>query len=170
MYKKEIKLEDNEIPAIINKETGEIKALEPRPNNFPEGKGKFKEYEKYHITNDRFNKVMLAGNFLSYEEVGIISYMSSIAEINTNSLYPLSNDSSTYQLQEWFNVDRKKIKKILDKFFRLGVFLEITYYSASQERELTYWVLNPNISWKGRLRDDSIFTHFKDTLVTKLLS
>jgi len=165
-YTKEVKLKHDEVAAKINTRTGEVIEVKQRPNNLPEGKSKL-DYKKYHITNDLF-ATRVKGIF-SYEEIGIVTYMSSIAEINTNSLKPLTNETSAVILGEKFGIDRKKVKKIFDKLFNWGVYLQLTYYSYSEDAKVTYWVLNPFISWKGNLKDDSIYTHFKDTNLTKLL-
>lgn len=166
MYKREIKLENYEVPAKINKKTGEVKEVRYRANNIPDGKSRL-DYRKYHISNDLF--ATRVQNVFTYEEIGIVSYMSSIAEINTNSLKPLTNETSAVELSERFGIDRRKVKKIFDKLFHWGVYLQITYYSYLEDAKVTYWVLNPFISWKGNLKDDSLFTHFYDTNLTKLL-
>lgn len=168
-YERTIKLKHNERAAKIDMETGNVTELPARANNMPEGKSKL-DYDRYHISNDRFIKQSLAAGLLNNEELGIITHMSSIAEINTNSLRPLDNDTTAITLGEKFGVNRKKIKTIFDKFFKLGVFMQLNYYSYSEDKNVTYWVLNPNISWKGRLKDDSIFLHFRDTIVSKMLS
>lgn len=167
-YEKTVRLKHHEKAAKINTWTGEVKEVADRPNNIPDGKSKL-DYERYHISNDKFIKAVISTGVLDYEHLGIISYMSSIAEINTNSLRPLTNDTTAVDLAEKFGINRKKVKVIFDKLFKVGVFLQLNYYSYSEDREVTYWVLNPYISWKGKLKDDSIFSHFKDTTIAKLL-
>ena len=61
-----------------------------------------------------------------------------------------------FQMKAEFAVsDYKEYQKALDKY-------------KNELKE--YWVLNPNISWKGRLKDDSIFKHFSNTDISKLIS
>lgn len=167
-YEQTVKLPHNKKLVSVDIETGDMKELPKRMNNIPQGKSKL-DYERYHISNDKFIKAIISTGVLDYEHLGIISYMSSIAEINTNSLRPLTNDTTAVDLAEKFGINRKKVKVIFDKLFKVGVFLQLNYYSYSEDREVTYWVLNPYISWKGKLKDDSIFSHFKDTTIAKLL-
>jgi hypothetical protein len=49
----------------------------------------------------------------------------------------------------------------------LGVYAHIRIH----ETEISeYWILNPYISWKGKLKSDSIFVQFANTKISKLLS
>jgi hypothetical protein len=168
IYDKPIKLQHNEIPGKINQETGEVKPIEKRKNNIPDGKSLL-DYEKFHLKNDKLSKVALNLKILSYEELGVIDYMCTLSEFGTNSLKPINNETSLVDLESIFSIPRQRIKSVFQKLFRLGVYLEITYFSAKEEKELTYWVLNPYISWKGRLKDDSMFSHFSDCYITKLI-
>ncbi len=115
-------------------------------------------------------KKALSTNLLNNEELGIIAHMSSIAEINTNSLRPLTNNVTLKDLSERFKVPIKRVEKIFKKLFNMGVYSQLNYFSYSENQEVVYWVLNPYISWKGNLKNDSIFSAFQDTMVFKLLS
>jgi len=168
MYTAQIKLRHNEVPAKIDLETGEIMEINKKPNNIPDGKSKL-DYDRFHIKNDRLSNLVKNG-IISHEENSIISLMCSMAEMGTNALKPITDDTSLLLLGDHFSINRHRVGKVIDRLRILGVFLQIRYYSDSQQKELTYWVLNPNISWKGRLKDDSMFMHFSDTTITKLLS
>ena len=51
MYTQIIKLKDNELPAKINVETGEVKEVDHKKNNIPEGKSKL-GYDNFSIINN----------------------------------------------------------------------------------------------------------------------
>ena len=167
-YEKTIKLKHHERPAKIDSSTGEVIEIKERPNNIPDGKSLL-NYERFHMKNDKLAKVAKQTGLLSYEDLGIIDYMCTISEMGTNSLKPLTDDTSTRDLESLFDIPKNRVKKVFDKLFNLGVYLQITYYSAREDQKLTYWVLNPYISWKGKLRNDSMFKHFNDTAITKLI-
>jgi len=167
-YEQLLNLKHHEKAAKINTETGQITELPKRMNRIPKGKSKL-DYERYHISNDVFIKKALSTNLLTNEELGIVTHMSSIAEINTNSLRPLTNDVTLKDLSARFQVPIKRVEKIFKKLFSLGVYAQLNYFSYSENQEVTYWVLNPYISWKGTLKNDSIFSAFADTLVCKLV-
>jgi hypothetical protein len=164
-YTQELKLKHNEVAAKIDKETGEIKEVNKRPNNFPKGTG-------VHVMEDFFKMntslvLRLKGTkILSMEEIGIITYMAAVSEFNTNSLKPLNNDTTVLELVDIFGIGKNRVNKVLDRLYRLGVYLQIKIYENSDKE---YWVLNPNISWKGRTIKDSMFSHFKNTTISKLL-
>lgn len=166
-YVKDLKLKHHEIPAKIDKRTGqvtEILDVERSGSNIPKGKSLLK-YDRFNIVNSTlFVKLT---KYFTMEELGVISYMASIAEFNTNSLKPLSDETSLRELEEIFNISKNRIGKITDKLFKFGVFLQIKVHVESVKE---YWVLNPYISWKGRLKNDSIFEHFIGTDITKLIS
>lgn len=162
---KELKLKDNEAAHVVNKETGEYRELKKRPNNIPKGKSLLNY--KFTKLNQSVIKKLKSQNIFNMEEIGVITYMASICEYNTNSLKPLSNDSSVRELEDFFGINKNRVKKILDNLFKRGVYLSIKIYE-NEEKE--YWVLNPWISWKGKLQDDSIFTHFKDTFITRVIA
>lgn len=168
MYKVEVKLNHNEVAAKVNTETGDTKLVKFRPNNLPEGKSKL-DYQRYHISNDLFANRMLSQGILNNEELGIIAHMGSMVEINTNSLRPLTDDTTMKELAERFFVDRRRVDKIFKKLYTLGVYMQMRYFSDSEKKEVEYWVLNPYISWKGNLKNDSIFAAFIDTTIARLL-
>lgn len=168
MYTQNLKLKHNEVPAKIDMETGEVITISRRVNNLPEGKSKL-DYDRFHIKNDNLSNLVRNG-IITHEENSIISLMCSMAEMGTNALKPITDETSLLLLADEFSVNRNRIGKVIERLRTLGVFLQIRYFSHSQQKDVTYWVLNPNISWKGRLKDDSIFNHFHDTTITKLLN
>lgn len=163
-YTTSVTLKHNQKPAYEDMETGEYKTLTRRPANIPVGMQKLK-YKSFSILNGNF--IPKVGHFFSNEELGVIFHMISIADFNTNSMKPLCDDLSIRDKAVYLNIKKDKVKVITDKLFKMGVYLSIKVYE-NEEKE--YWVLNPNISWKGRLVQDSIFLHFQETAISKLLS
>lgn len=158
------KLNHHEALVKVNKETGEMTELPYKSNNIPEGKHKL-DYKKFGMMNMEVVKKL--NNFLTKEELGIIMYMTSICEMGNNSLKPFSDDLSLRELESLLDIPRARVKKVIEKLFKLGAFMSIRIY---EEEEKTYWVLNPSIFWRGRLRDDSLFHTFSKTTISNLIS
>ena len=164
MYEQVLKLNNNEQAAKVNSETGEITPIKKRMNNIPEGTSKL-DYDNFSIVNNV--AIQRLGELLDNEELGVILHMISISDFNSNSLSPLCDELSIRDKASILRINKNRVKSITDKLFRLGVYLSIRVY---EDQEKEYWVLNPNISWRGKLVKDSIFIHFQNTSVTKLLS
>lgn len=164
MYTKELKLEHNELPAKINQETGEVKVIKPRPNNIPEGQS-FLDYKKFGMLNIELTKKL--EKYFSNTELSIILKLINRCEFKTNSLKPFNDDTSVRLLAEEFNLSINTVPKVFKKLFDMGVYLQIKISEDSTVNE--YWVLNPYIFWRGKLKEDSLFTRFEKTDVTKLL-
>jgi reverse gyrase len=165
MYTQTIKLKDNELPAKINVETGEVKEVNHKKNNIPEGKSKL-GYDNFSITNNKM--AMILEKHCSNEELGIIYKMISKSEFNTNSLNPLTDDTSIRDLANEFNVGKNKVIKIFSKLFELGVYAQISIANDINYGK-PYWILNPYISWKGNLINSDIKRHFISTKIVKEL-
>jgi hypothetical protein len=158
-----IRLEDNEVLAKINAETGEIKEIKSRPNNIPEGMSRL-DYQNFGIIN--LDMLPILQKYLTHTEISIVVSMILKADYNSNSLAPLSNETSIRDLAEIFNISPTIVKKTFEKLFNLGVYgkLEVATDSGNE-----FWILNPYIYWKGKLKNDSIFKHFANTDIAKLL-
>jgi reverse gyrase len=166
-YTREITLDDNEIPAKVNVETGELTTLKPkRKTKLPKGKSKL-NYKTFQIVNAEASKLLISG--LTKEELGLVYVMIQMSEYNSNSLDPLTDETSMVKLSEHFGVDRERIGKLLKRLFEAGVYNTYTYFSATYNRKVTSWVLSPYVSWRGKTVDDSLFEHFKDTNLAKAL-
>lgn len=164
MYTREVKLKHDEIAASINIETGEIKELSRRPNNLPDGKSKL-DYSNFSIINNEMLRVLF--NECSALEIKVILHMVYMSEFATNSLKPLSDETSYRELSKIFNIDDKTVKNLLTRLKYLGVYLQLNITEVDGAKE--YWVLNPYISWKGKLKSDSLFITFANTRIVKLL-
>jgi len=162
-YSKEVKLQDNEIPAKINVETGEVVPVKGRVSNIPIGK----EIHKY----DSFSKVnQKALNFLTKiltnEELGIVLKMIQKADYETNIMKPLNDETSYRTLAKEFGVNKDKIKLCLNKIFSLGTYMQT--HVANGEDEF-YWTLNPYLAWKGKFIPNDIKVYFNKTDIAKFV-
>jgi hypothetical protein len=164
MYTKQITLEHNELPAKISQETGEVTILKQRPNNIPEGKS-YLNYNKFGMLNIELSKKL--EKYFSNTELSIIFKLINRCEFNTNSLKPFNDETSIRTLAEEFNLSTTTVPKVFNKLFDMGVYLQIKISEDSQVNE--YWVLNPYIFWRGKLKDDSLFVRFSNTDISKLL-
>ena len=165
MYTQTIKLKDNELPAKINVETGEVKEVNHKKNNIPEGKVKL-DYEEFVIVNQKLYNALTILK-LNDTEIKLIHHLIGISKFNSNSLEPLHDDLQVRYKDELLNINKSNVNKITQRLFEIGVFLKIEVYTNNL---IKYWVLNPYISWKGNLVSDSLKQHFKDCVITKLLS
>lgn len=164
MYKTELKLNHNEVPAKVNIETGEVLTINKRPNNLPEGKSKL-DYNNFSIINNDMLRVLF--DECNSNELKVILHMVYMSEFGNNSLKPLGDELSYRELSRIFNIDDKTIKTILTRLKYLGVYLQLNITEVDGAKE--YWVLNPYISWKGKLKNDSLFITFANTRIVKLL-
>lgn len=164
-YNRGIALNHEEQLCKFNHNTGELKEIKLPHNNIPEGKSIHKMKDFFKMNSQLMNRLKHSG-LLTMEEIGVITYMSTMAEWNTNSLKPLNNDTSTRMLSEIFLINRNKVSKVLDKLFKLGVYMQVKIH---KDDIIDYWILNPNISWKGTLANDSLFYHFEGTAINALL-
>lgn len=164
MYTTNLRLKHNEIPAKVDIDTGEVLTINRRPNNFPDGKSKL-DYEEFGMINIKMLRVLREE--CSRTEISIIMHMVDLSEFGTNSLRPLNDETSYRELGKVFDLDHKTIKDIFVKLKYLGVYLQLNITEVDGAKE--YWVLNPYISWKGRLKTDSLFITFANTRIVKLL-
>ena len=164
MYSRTIKLEDNEIPAKINKETGEIiEEKQPRKyNRLKEGETMVLPEALFHKGFDFTNQFLMSK--LNKTEWWILSVMISKAKPNTNSLEPLDDETSFRELELIFNTDRRILRAALKKLFDLGVYARFSVAEVNNPCQ-TYWILNPYISFKGRVTRTDIIRLFDNTII-----
>lgn len=165
MYEKTIKLNHNEVAAKVNRETGEVTAVPNRPNNIPQGKKLMKGDNFYKGSVEADALLITLLDPLEYRVVGI---MRSRAKMNTNSLEPLNDETSLKELAEHLLVSRNRINTVITKLRNLGVFatFEVVNHGHIQKK---VWILNPSISFKGRIISEEIIHLFSETSITKLL-
>ena len=162
MYKKEIKLNDCEIPAKINLETGEITEIREIFRVLPENKDVWLKEEKFTKMFTYSWRFLVKE--LSAEELKVLIVMTTMAHAGTNALPPLNDELSMVSLEDVFLISRKRLPKILKRLFDLGVYAKFEVAKIDEPFK-KYWILNPYVSFKGRLIDHSIIELFFDTRV-----
>jgi hypothetical protein len=163
-YSTTVHLNHDELPASVNAQTGEVKLINNnKKNNLPEGKSVF--------SSENFGKIDLDAltvmkQILTREERDIVMTMISLAQFNTNALFPLNEKTTQKELCETFDIGKNQIQKYINNLYDLGVFAQfkIAKYGLKE-----YWILNPYICFKGRTIQDSIFQNFKGTKITDLI-
>lgn len=163
MYNKTIKLRNNEVAAKLNVETGELTTIKNSVNNIPSGKSIFST-ESFSKLN--CNAIPVLRKCFNAHEIAIIFQMIHMSEFHTNCLIPLSNSTTQKELAETFGVGKNQIQKYLTHLFNLGVFAQ---FKISKYGLKEYWILNPYISFKGKVIEDSIFINFQNTEITNLI-
>ena len=161
-YERTIKLKDNEAPVILNKDTGEIKEIRTIFNSMPEGKEHWMKNEKF-VKMFSYSWKYLTMR-LNSDELKVLVIMTLMVEPGTNALTPLNDEVSMLQLQSVFGIERRKMPNILKKLFDIGVYAKFEV-SKITEGYKKYWILNPYVSFKGRLIDSEIIKLFYDTEV-----
>jgi hypothetical protein len=162
MYKRTITLEDNQSPAKVNRETGEIEELRNIFNSIPDDK---ELWLKSHTFSKMFtHSWKFLAKKLNSDELKVLVIMVTMAKIGTNSMPPLNDSVSMSRLEEHFGVSRKKMPKILDNLYRIGCYGKFKVATV-EEPYKQYWILNPYISFKGRLIPKDIARLFNGTMV-----
>lgn len=164
MYTRNLKLQDNEIPAKIDLETGEIIEIRNIFNSIPEGK-------ELWLKNEKFSKMFTyswkyLAKALRPDELKVLIIMSLMAQPSTNSMPPLNEEVSMLQMEEYFGVSRKRLPHIFKALFDIGVFARFEV-AMDEEFYKKYWILNPYISFKGRLISSDIAKLFYGTKIEK---
>lgn len=162
MYTKELTLQHNEIPASINIETGEIKEFKPFKSHKLKDNSMevFKHDQPYQRTFTRAWLLLeTQTNTLEYK----VAYnMGLMAKAYTNSLEPLTPESTVRQVSELLNIDRNKVTSIIDKLYKLGVIAKFEVYNRNEIYQ-NYWVFNPYLSFNGKTIKKEVTTLFDKT-------
>lgn len=164
MYTRNLKLKDFEVPAKINKETGEITEVRNVFNAIGESKQVFGDKTLFRKTFEDVDKFLITN--LSDTEYKVVMMMALMAAPSTNSLEPLDDTTSMRALEKHFNVDRRRIVKVLNKLFSLGVYAKFKIAEVNNPYK-NYWILNPYISFKGKIIDSDIVKLFQNTVIAK---
>ena len=162
----EIKLNSNEQVAILNVETGEIIVQKKRGR--PKGTIK-KEGLEVWLPNAQFQKHFpqswkwLRDNTTDTEFKAAYA-LANLAKAYTNSLEPLNDSTIIPDLVEATGVSKNLINVTLHKLWKLGVYAKFEVYDRSKPYT-KYWILNPYLSFNGKLINSDIAQLFKGTYV-----
>lgn len=160
MYNKEIKLNDNELPAKINSETGEVTVIDTVSHKRNPDAVVFEPQAKFSKHYDK------SWQYLYYRtsplEYKVATFIAMKAKPFTNSLEPLNDDTSVRELAAYCDISTGKVKPTFDKLFDLGVFgkFEVVDESKNHTR---YWILNPYLSVHSKAVDKGIMILFQNT-------
>jgi biotin operon repressor len=155
-------------PALVDMNTGEILSMpNKRPNNLPNGKQFYDTKEEFYKGYVKADNVLLS--LLTPLEYRVVSIMRMKSKMNTNSLDPLSDESSLTDIATQLNIHRNSVNKIISRLRELGIFATFEVTNQYGQR-IKSWILNPVISFKGKTISTEIIGLFSDTMITKLVS
>lgn len=168
MYEQNLMLQDNEVAAKTNLETGEYIEVRKRPNNL--AKARVEYFKPKSIFTKQYS---VAWNYLekvlSTAEYKMAHRMCIMAKMNTNSLEPLNDNTATLELAEHFNVSRNHVKHMLNNLFNHGVFAK--FELVKEDYDYTkYWILNPYLSFSGNVIKTDIADLFIGTKIERLVN
>lgn len=163
MYTKEVKLLDHQRLAIIDDQTGEIKEVRSKPSN-NENAVKFDagKFVKHH-TGAWSHLALLTTKF----EYAVANMMSNHIKMFSNSLQPLSDDTTVSELSKQFGISMGKVKSTFDRLFQLGVYGKFEICEKDTVRK-KYWIFNPYLSFNGQAIDKGVKDLFSETIFAKL--
>ena len=162
MYTKTISLKDNESAAKVDKETGDIKIYTSIINSIPIDK---ELWLKSHTFSKMFtHSWKFLSKKLNSDELKVLVIMVTMANHGTNSMPPLNDSVSMRRLEEHFGIRREKMPKILDNLYRIGCYGKFKVATV-EEPYKQYWILNPYISFKGKIIPKDIARLFNGTMV-----
>ena len=159
-YRVNVSLQQNEVAAKINKETGEIKEVRTGYNNIPDDREIFEPQALFKKDYTQSWKYLF--NNLSALEFKAAYSLALMAKANTNSLEPLSDETTYQELSKILKVGKNKVDKVLKRLFEIGVYGRFEVYDKNKPYT-KFWLLNPYLSFDGKLIRSDIANLFKGT-------
>ena len=164
MYNTNVRLADNEVPVKMNIETGEYQVVTKRPNNIPEGKQIFEPDAVFR--KDYTNSWKFLQKNLTPLEFSAAMALALMAKANTNSLEPINDETGVRELSEKINVSINKVNNVIKKLYELGVYGRFSVAKIDVPFK-KFWILNPYLSFNGKLIHSDIAELFQGTHITK---
>jgi len=163
-----IRYNHNEVPAVINLDTGEIKEF-VGVGVKKEMRDKTMEYFRSSQPYQRFftNAWVLLRTQTNNLEYSVAQQLGQRAKAYTNSLEPIKPESTMVYLSTELNIDRRKVFAIVDKLFKLGVIGKFEVYDRFDVHH-DYWVFNPYLSFNGIGIKKDVVTLFDRTYYANL--
>lgn len=166
-YTKEVRLKHNEKAAIVNQETGEVREVKDQG-----GRPGFKYFNQAAVFKKTYPEAWkLLDRMTTTKEFVVAHRLAMIAAAYTNSLQPLSPESSVREIATILDISVGSVKKIIDKLFDLGVIGKFEVSTGIQKGEAKwkkYWLFNPYLSFGGKVIDSEISSLFDDTYFGRL--
>lgn len=165
-YEQLFKLKHNEIPAKINQETGEIVPLKKSIANRKEDNDNIVFESSATFTKTYTKAWLYLDKVLEPYEYKAAHKLAMKAKAFTNSLEPLNDFTVINELVEELGISKNRVKPVVEKLFKLGVYGR--FEVADPNKEYTkFWILNPYLSFNGKVISQSIADLFKNTIVAK---
>ena len=163
-YTTNVGLRHNEVPVAKNQETGEIRDLVPKDKKVKEPKDKSKEY---FVSSQSYQRHFTHAWNLLETQTTQLEYMAAeklgrMAQAYTNSLEPLTPESTQRELSEHLKIGIHSVSKVIDKLFKLGVIAKFEVYNRNEQFQ-SYWIFNPYLSFNGITIKKSVSQLFSKT-------
>ena len=164
-YKQEVPLFHNEVPARVNVETGEVTIVKKRGRP----KGSLPKGKEVWLPNALFTKHFPQSwkwlrEHTTDNEFKAAVALAQLAKAYTNSLEPLNDATIIPDLVNATGVSKNLIGVTLQKLWKLGVYAKFEVYDPSKPYT-KYWILNPYLSFNGKLIDSDIARLFQGTYI-----
>lgn len=163
-YEVTTRLHHNESLYKTDKDTGDMIEVKHRKNNIPDGSIIFEpdgEFKKMYVESWNF----LATRLSKYE-ISIVQQLVFMAQMNTNSLEPLSEETTIQELSVKFEMGKNQVTRVFKKLYELGVYGRFNVYNVTKPYT-KFWVLNPYLAFAGKLIKSDIASLFSGTLVAQ---
>lgn len=162
-YNVTIGLDHDEVAAKVNSDSGEVTII--KRGRVPDGMelvtiGKF--------SRQHTDAWIYLEKKLSTLEFAVANRMALMAGAYTNSLKPLSDESTICELTYKLGIGKNKVISVTKKLFDMGVFAKFDVKEVDVEYK-KYWIFNPYLSFNGRFMDMSMKNLFKNTLPAKVM-
>ena len=163
-YRITLGLCNNELPAKVDRETGEVTIATKLPNNIPLDSEIFEKdaiFQKSYSNSWRYLEATL-----SNLEYCVANRLALMAKANTNSLEPLNDETTIDTLVSVLKIGKNKVNTVLKKLFELGVYgkFEVVKVGVPYTK---YWVFNPYLVFSGKIIKSDIARLFEGTEVEK---
>ena len=153
---------------VVDRYTGEVNRVEPevkvKPSKPKNGMKKFDLMEQYHRRNT--TAWHLLSTQTSSKEYEVAIKLSDMSSAFIGSLEPINDSTSANELANILHADRRTIKSLIDKLFKLGVIGKFEVYEAGNQYK-RYWLFNPYLSFNGDIIKEDVATLFDGTYYAK---
>jgi hypothetical protein len=169
-YQQTIKLNSNEVPAVVNLETGEVLTCTPK-RSYKSSTRIAMQGEEEWIVKTPHNKFYIKNwewlkKQTTDEELFVAFKLCMLVEEYTNSLRPLSDSTVTEELSRIIRCNKNNIKPILYKLYQLGVYGRFDV--CDPEKPFTkYWIFSPYLNFMGNIIDSEMARLFSTTRIAR---
>lgn len=163
-----IKFNHNEKPFLVNAETGEMKEIA-----VGETKRVMRDKSmQYFVSNQPYQRFFnnawhLLRSQTTDLEYNVARQLGERAKAYTNSLEPLTPESTLVELSKELGVDRRKIEFVIDRLFKLGVIGKFEVYDRFETHH-NFWIFNPYLCFNGKGIKKDVATLFDNTYYAML--